>query len=588
MPHAKRSKHLDANETAEILRLYDQGLTDKEIAKRLDLPRASVRARKAHRTMGTYADAKVKTAEATRLTTFSWIPIYTELAKKILEFQNRQNELIEILKELKKENIPVISFVDRDEKQEEIPLTVIDPFTFFASFNRGLTKKNRQDLLAYLKAKFDLSSAIPTDFEGVPVVNALAARFFPWAGDRHPEDVPSLWALAEAVVAGPPENLDPKLFDRCLEIEAVGPAKLTMGMFWLNPKQYIAWDAKNRALFAHLGIGGEVKNFTTYLQLITDVNAKLGTDYPTISRMAWERSSKQLTDTEPRMWIEKTLVKDRPDREHGEHMLGKALWSPQRAKNGADIYKNMREVREGDIILHLIDNKQFSGVSLAAGSADDTFQGLRGTEWQGPAYRIPLRDYVPLDPPLGREDFLESPAGAAEFRKIHKENRGLFYTTELDLNQGKYLTPAPTELVEAMSRIYYKLYNKVLPHLEAFDPRPDAGVEVGTYSVDDAISGVFLDRDSFEEMLLLLGTKKNIILQGPPGVGKTFIARRLAYALLKAEDEARVKFLQFHQSYSYEDFIEGYRPKEGIFILQKGLFRNFCNAANEDSSSDYS
>ena len=77
------------------------------------------------------------------------------------------------------------------------------------------------------------------------------------------------------------------------------------------------------------------------------------------------------SETEPRIWIEKTLVRGRADREQGEHSLGVALWSPQRAKNGADIYKNMC-VREGDVVLPLIDNKQFSGVSIAAGSADDT------------------------------------------------------------------------------------------------------------------------------------------------------------------------------------------------------------------------
>jgi len=291
----------------------------------------------------------------------------------------------------------------------------------------------------------------------------------------------------------------------------------------------------------------------------------------------------------PRIWIEKTLVKGRPHREQGEHRLGSALWSPQKSKNGADIYKDMRAVREGDIVLHLIDNKHFSGVSIAAGNADDTFQGLPGTSWQGPSYRIPLREYAPLDPPLEREDFLESPIGAAELRKIRKQyGRGLFYTEDLDLNQGKYLTRAPIELAQALNQIYLGLYHKTLPHLGNLLPKQKTHAVSGGYSVDDAVSGVFLDRDYFTEMLLLLDTKKNLILQGPPGVGKTFIARRLAYALLKAEDRTRVKFVQFHQSYSYEDFIEGYRPKDGgNFALRKGVFRDFCKSALDDSGRDY-
>jgi hypothetical protein len=102
----------------------------------------------------------------------------------------------------------------------------------------------------------------------------------------------------------------------------------------------------------------------------------------------------QGSEAGPRFWIEKTLVKGRADREQGDHRLGAALWSPQKAKNGADIYKDMRAVREGDVVLHLIDNKHFAGISVASGLADSTFEGLPKTAWEGPAYRVPLRDYI--------------------------------------------------------------------------------------------------------------------------------------------------------------------------------------------------
>ena len=82
--------------------------------------------------------------------------------------------------------------------------------------------------------------------------------------------------------------------------------------------------------------------------------------------------------------------------------------------------------------------------------------------------------------------------------------------------------------------------------------------------------------------------KRNVILHGPPGVGKSFIAQELAYALIKAKDTERVKFIQFHQSYSYEDFIEGFRPTpKGTFELKHGLFRTFCEKARSDPQNQY-
>lgn len=108
------------------------------------------------------------------------------------------------------------------------------------------------------------------------------------------------------------------------------------------------------------------------------------------------------------------------------------------------------------------------------------------------------------------------------------------------------------------------------------------------YGVDQAMEDLFLEPGELEGMLEIWEAKKNLILQGAPGVGKSFIARRLAYCLMGAKDPDRLRVLQFHQSYSYEDFIRGYRPAgDAGFTLQDGIFFEFCQRAVQDPNRPY-
>lgn len=101
------------------------------------------------------------------------------------------------------------------------------------------------------------------------------------------------------------------------------------------------------------------------------------------------------------------------------------------------------------------------------------------------------------------------------------------------------------------------------------------------YNREDFLEDVFMSSDELTRLENLLKTKKNIILQGAPGVGKTFCAKRLAYEMMGEKDDSRVALVQFHQNYSYEDFIMGYKPSGAEFELQRGTFYKFCiNAAN--------
>lgn len=112
----------------------------------------------------------------------------------------------------------------------------------------------------------------------------------------------------------------------------------------------------------------------------------------------------------------------------------------------------------------------------------------------------------------------------------------------------------------------------------------DFTMSAAPYTYENDPDKPFIDPESFKDIVSTLKYKKNIILQGPPGVGKTFVARKVAYQMMGKKDDARIGIVQFHQSYGYEDFIQGYRPKETGFELKNGVFYRFCERARKTNS----
>ncbi len=309
------------------------------------------------------------------------------------------------------------------------------------------------------------------------------------------------------------------------------------------------------------------------------------------NRTGWaEQFGDQTGASSRRFWIEKTIVNGRDDRLSGEHALGRALWSPQRSKDGKNIYASMLEVRPGDVVFHLVDNQAIVGVSVVESGADLSFVGLAGSDWADQsAYRIALIDYQQLKPPLSREAFLDAEPFATELKELAESGqKGLFYNSRRGLNQGAYLTEATPTLRSILNRAYVEIAGRNLPYIDeqqvVLEP---GGDEATAYTLDDALRELFLSRGEVEDILLLWRAKRNIILQGPPGVGKSFAAYRLAYALMAVEDRDKVGFVQFHQSYSYEDFVEGFRPAEQGFELKPGKFVEFCRKAEADPTHKY-
>ena len=151
------------------------------------------------------------------------------------------------------------------------------------------------------------------------------------------------------------------------------------------------------------------------------------------------------------------------------------------------------------------------------------------------------------------------------------------YYDELWNKRTKYVLELKTDKLKTMS---IKFKEQIIP----VAPGPQAQE---SYDDEKFLSEVFMTADQLKQLKGMLRQKQNIILQGAPGIGKTFTAKRLAYAMMGEKDDSRVKMVQFHQSYSYENFIMGYKPTSNGFALYEGVFYDFCRKASEDPERDY-
>lgn len=136
-------------------------------------------------------------------------------------------------------------------------------------------------------------------------------------------------------------------------------------------------------------------------------------------------------------------------------------------------------------------------------------------------------------------------------------------------------------------------YEEIMRLIRKDNPEPiiddeEQTEEYITYTDEDFLNDVYMDKHQLQTLKSLLSRKKNLILQGAPGVGKTYAAKRLAYAIMGEKDDERVKNIQFHQNYSYEDFVMGYKPNaDKGFSLVNGIFYDICQQAKLNHNEPY-
>lgn len=242
--------------------------------------------------------------------------------------------------------------------------------------------------------------------------------------------------------------------------------------------------------------------------------------------------------TQNKIWIEKTLVNKRSDRLQGEYAVGRALWTPQSGRNGADVYARMRELIEGDTIIHLTDNKAFTGISRV--KSPYTLESIKlNTPWDGNIFKVELKDYTKINP-LDRKLILNK--NNRDILTVLKGKYNVFYNSELNLNQGAYLTECPVELAYLINSAYYDINNHYIPHLP-IPPvynNPKLAFTINDIYASITAANIFLDKLLCVRFVASILTKPFIILTGLSGSGKTKLAQAFVKWICKDESQYRI------------------------------------------------
>lgn len=205
-----------------------------------------------------------------------------------------------------------------------------------------------------------------------------------------------------------------------------------------------------------------------------------------------------------------------------------------------------------------------------------------------PYYRIDLEDYRGFSRPYALGQLTRE--HEEEIRADLADNDPFRYPFFIQANgrprtvQGAYLTRCSPPLFELIMNSVGELIAPAKPS----SARPAPIAVAPPYTLDEFLAEAFIERTETTQILEVWSRKRNLILEGPPGVGKTFLARRLAFALMAHKDPTRVQFVQFHQSYSYDDFVQGWRPSDrGGLELMPGIFYSFCVKAQQHPAEKF-
>ena len=224
----------------------------------------------------------------------------------------------------------------------------------------------------------------------------------------------------------------------------------------------------------------------------------------------------------------------------GDLAVGRALAEAIRPAAGLDLYRNMRQIQPNDIILHLLtEQRSFTGRSRAAGLAEERDTPPDFASRTKRTLVVPLKDNLPLDPPLPLDALFDSPYAERLERLLVEEGTNTFYRSGPRLNAQTWVTPASAKLVAILQDAYRELTGQDLVPQD-WDPigrhvHPDPLAS----TLEDLAAATHLDRAELKELEALLEDKRQLVLEGPPGSGKTFLADAFRPLLRRASAPGR-------------------------------------------------
>ena len=505
---------------------------------------------------------------------FTWIAFYEELASKLIAYRGREKELIEFLESLRRDGMKIVSLEDQDASGNRLLLTTIDPFTVFGVFNRGITQDNRQRILQGFKTYFNVKAPVPTDFQGVPVLNNQSSWFFGYLKDRNSEDIPNLWKVFELALKRAPfeDAAFSRAFDTALKGYGVN-INLTMGLFWIQPSVFLSLDSVMRK-HCSIVLPKTGLDFASYAKTVDQVKKDHSINFPQLSWEAWKAQQHDQSNRQ-----NSSAKKASQKSDNSEYWMVGAWWDSEDPADQTSRFVNEGIWQNGYDDKYLDEVKQMKvgdRIAIKAATTQKTDLPFDNSGKTISKLIIKATGTIVKNRDDGR-------TVEVEWDKKKDDRAWYFYTGRATVWHLKKSEDYAQRLIRFTFEGEPQDYDFFLKEWNTSTKA--AALDPKAYAIEDAIAeGVFLSKIEIEQILLRLSAKKNLILQGAPGVGKTFIARKLAYALMEARDDNRITSLQFHPSYSYDDFVRGYRPTKdaGRFELVDGPFLAACEHANED------